>query len=272
MAEPFFEESSSNRSVHPEILETPYEFFNTPQIREEIFTIGKKLATYTHDEEIKNIVFVDRAARPAYIALKEYWKAAYPQEQRPHIYFVNPRGFKSLDDLMKEGLTGFPKIIEEWAKDEIDRTESEDPRVIATDPEEVREDFERTYRHLMASKDQPTLIFDTCIHDGGSSLPIRRTFRDSGFTDLKFGVVADELNYSGVLPDFTMLPHESEFKCYPFHRDSLIQKTFSSTASIRRTDDQDVARGLRLRGELNRVMHEQRAWRYGPDAYPKCRL
>lgn len=49
-----------------------YEFFREPESREELFTIGKTVADYLHSNNVNQIVFLDRSARPAYIALREY--------------------------------------------------------------------------------------------------------------------------------------------------------------------------------------------------------
>ena len=42
--------------------------------REAIFHITEKLAKYILKEQVKNLILLDRSARPIAIALKAYWK------------------------------------------------------------------------------------------------------------------------------------------------------------------------------------------------------
>lgn len=57
------------------------------------------------------------------------WAALYPADSQPYVYFLNPEGLGYYDDLVS-----FEKI------------------------------FRNSY--LFHHKDEPVLVFDTCIHNG----------------------------------------------------------------------------------------------------------
>lgn len=232
-----------------------YRFFETPESRREIFEVGERLCEYMHDENIPNIAFMDRAARPAYLALREYWHYAYPGEQMPHIYFVSPKGFKTPEDLMEIGVTGMPKLIEEVMIAKEKGELPEDPARVRSH-DEVKHELETSYRHLMQDKDKPLLLYDNCVHKGDTIAPVGNIFGDLGFHDVRFGITSEEDNFSGIEPDFIALDEPAAYACYPFHHDSLLDKTYRSVTSVKAGNRRQQIEANAVRGEILRIMRE----------------
>ena len=107
--------------------------------------IGKSISDFCTDNEIKNIIFLDRSARPAYQVFKEQWKKEYGTQQRPNIYFLSP------------------KMLEETGVSD----------------EEV-ELFKKEHPYLSKSK-EPTLVFDVCIKSGMTLHNVKDLLDKSGF-------------------------------------------------------------------------------------------
>lgn len=179
------------------------------------------------------------------------------EKKIPRIFFLNPRGFQSLDELLKPGQTGAPKFMEEIIISREKGEAIEDPEVIASSQAEVQKRFEESAKRLIERKGLPTLIFDTCIHSGDSFKPVETAFENAGFSHLRFGVMSEARNESGVIPDFRALPQEATNLCYPFHTDSMIQKTYSQVHSIKSQDIKDQIYAQLLREEITRIMKEQ---------------
>lgn len=232
-----------------------YRFFETPESRKEIFEVGERLCEYMHDERIPNIAFMDRAARPAYLALREYWHYAYPEEQLPHIYFVSPKGFKTPEELAEIGVTGMPRLIEEAIIAREKGEPVEDPSHVRS-AGEIQHELETSYKHLMQDKDKPLLLFDNCVHKGDTIAPVSKMFEDVGFEDVRFGITSEEDNYSGIEPDFIALDEPANYACYPFHHDSLLEKTYSSVTSIKSGGHRQQIKANAVRDEVIRIMRE----------------
>ena len=94
--------------------------------------IGERLSEYIHDNGIGRVMFIDRSARPAHMALRMAWKSKYPQERMPETYFTNPQGHYTADRFA-------------WT---------------------INNEFRSTYTGLVADRDAPVLLFDTCMHNG----------------------------------------------------------------------------------------------------------
>lgn len=233
-----------------------YEFFDTKGSREDIYNIGKNLASYVHESEIPNVVFLDRAARPAYLALREYWHYAYPQEKLPHLYFMSPKGFETPEDLVEPGPSGMPRLMEDLYKASERGEAIEDP-YHARKYDDIMKDVENTYRRLVKDKEKPVLLFDNCIHTGDSVGFIGDTLADMGFEDVRVGVASEDRNFSGIHPEFRALPYVSEFHCYPFDQDSVIEKTYASVTAKRSNEPGAQEYANALRDEVRRVMKEQ---------------
>lgn len=60
------------------------------------------MSRYLHDQNVPNMIFLDRSPRPLWVGIDEYWKENYNHKPRPSIYFVNPSGFDSLAKAKRE--------------------------------------------------------------------------------------------------------------------------------------------------------------------------
>ncbi len=237
---------SSNQQTQPE-QETRYEFFDYKGEREELFKYSKAIAEYLRKESIPNLVIVDRSSRPLYIGVRMYLREKYPDEKMPNIYFMNPKGFKAREKLTNDDIE---EIIAdcEWKGDA-----EEAPNQVRT-IEEIMQEFEEAYRYLMQDKDKPVLVFDTCIHTGGSLEPVKDAFDNSGFSDVRIGAVNPSEHGARVKTDFFITTRRPEKGCYPFDRDRMIEKTFDNVYSKRSEDARKRNSAIRLRQEIKRIM------------------
>jgi hypothetical protein len=165
-------------------------FFRDSRARSEVFSFSKAIAEHLHDNGIEDLVIVDRSSRPLYIGVMEYWKSAYPDERRPGIYFVNPKGFKDKDTLPREELWRANR--EAALKGDLSESDTN-----ARTRLEIDAEFAEAYPKLMADRDKEVLIFDTCIHSGDTLASVVESFRRMGFKNVQVGSV----NPSRPVPD-----------------------------------------------------------------------
>lgn len=117
--------------------------------------IGKAISAYCAAHDIKNVIFLDRSARPAYVPFKKSWEQSRGRKSRPSIYFMAP------------------KTMEEYGvgEDEVELFKKEQP-------------------YLNRAREQGTLVFDVCIKDGMTLHNTYELLRQSGFTDIHTMVTA----------------------------------------------------------------------------------
>lgn len=224
-------------------------FFRYAEDRKEVFEFSKSIAEYIKENKIKDLVIIDRSSRPLYVGFMEYWKKVYPQEPMPKIFFVNPKGFKDKDTMDAEALIDVD--MEAYRKDDI--TESIGS---ARSEKEILAEFEKAYPKLMADKNEPILVFDTCIHSGDSLYPVTQALKKLGFKDTKIGAVNPSPKEAKVSTDFFITKQDPEMGCYPYDRDRLIEKTFEHVYSKRTDDDEKRNMGIELRKEIKKIMEE----------------
>lgn len=227
-----------------------YEFFKWQEARNDIFEFSKSIAEYLKNEDVQNLVIVDRSSRPLYIGVKEYWKDAYHGLPMPNIYFVNPKGFKNTDEVNPYALeyTNLDGSLKGDKYESIDKARTKD---------EVMEEFENVYPKLIKDKEKPILVFDTCIHSGNTLLPFTSTLEELGFTDVRIGSVNPSEEGSSIETDFFITRRSPEKGCYPFDRDRMIEKTFEHVYSQPTKDLQKRRAGNQLREEIKRIMQER---------------
>jgi hypothetical protein len=226
-----------------------WEFFTWENARDEVFMFSKSIAEYLKECEIKDLVIVDRSSRPLYIGVREYWKDVYQNTPMPNIYFLNPKGFKNVDEMTYFELNA----VNDHAAWKGDRDES---YLEARTKDEIIDEFESIYPKLVADKDKPILVFDTCIHSGDTLSPLVKTLENMGFTDVRIGSVNPAEEGSSVQTDFYITHRRPEKGCYPFDRDRMIEKTFEHVYSQRTQDIQKRRAGNQLREEIKRIMLE----------------
>ena len=220
-----------------------YKFFSDKGA-ENLFLATRSLTSYLHDEEIKALILIDRSARPTWIAVNEYWKAVYPEEKIPDIYFINPNGFKLERDVLQKDIIQAKENNSPWAN------------LGKRSFDEIVNDFVDSYKRLvLLHKDDPVLLFDTCIHDGYTLRPILRVFEDVGFSDIRSGVV--HTKGRPVLPMSLVTNDGFKFcSCYSFGKDRSVKKSDSSVKSLSNDDIHDVEKSRELRDEIRQIIKD----------------
>ncbi len=232
--------------------------------RNDFIRIGKRLAEYLHENNIRRIVFLDAGARSAYLCLLESWHRLYPQETHPEIYFINPLGLNTqemMDDVVPpKKLSRISVLSAKHAMNEVSAEDSkkggETTRAGRTKVE-VQEEFESTYRQLTKDKESSLLVFDTCQHTGLSTDPILRTLEQIGFKDVQLGLASQVNDLTTTQPDFIALKGEAHGRCYPFDRESLIKKRWDSVLSLPVTSAKEKHKGIVLRQTIKRIFDVQ---------------
>ena len=167
-----------------------YGYLITPRMRKEALEIGDAVAKYMHDNNIPNIMLLDRSARPTYMTLKNSWKKNYPNEKCPNIYFTNPSGYDTDKPLS-----------------------------------ELASEFNKIYTGLAKNKEAPVIVFDTCMHQGNHITPVEQTMTAAGYNNLIVGLAQPKHNKENLLNlDFTALNHSAGGGCHPFGRYDLVSK------------------------------------------------
>ncbi len=178
------------------------------------------LAEYVHSKQIKNVLLMDRSARPAGIAVRHYLRSKYPESKisPPHIYFVNPRKFKIASTRTKR-----LSLLEE---------------------------IKTTYPLLMKQREHPLLIYDCCIHTGNTIEPVKQAFENLNF-NVKIGVgIADE-DFDRFKLDLVVLKDGS---CYPFGRSDVVSKDNSRLLSHVNLDRYEYCQASAFRRELSQII------------------
>jgi hypothetical protein len=230
--------------------EDEYEIFTSPAERKELYVIGRRLSEYAIKENIGAVYFMDRSARPAYVAMKAFWKIRYPDMPIPTIGFLNPKGFVSREDLE----SGVADLAELMLNDKQSQGEAESTANIRPQQEIIDE-----IKVGIEGKDQlqkPVLIFNTCMHTGDSLRPVLSKMEEAGIVDVRFGVVSSYGNHSEFEPDFTALDEASLGVCYPFDEDTLTSKTYSSIYSAPSVTIDSLSQGKILRKEIRQSVRE----------------
>ena len=226
-----------------------YNFFIYPEERRDLVEYSKEIAEYLRSEGIQNLVIIDRSSRPLYLGVREYFHAYYPHEKMPNIYFMNPKGFKSKEDLT-------PEEIEDIIRDCAWKSDAEEAPHQVRSNEQIMCEFQDTYKRLMADKKEPVLVFDTCIHRGRALESVKRALDNSGFSDIRIGSVNPADPGAKVKTDFYITTKRPEKGCYPFDRDRIIEKTFDHVYSKKTTDPHKRTRSIQLRKEIKKIIRD----------------
>lgn len=241
--------------ISPDSFNRRSEIFPTVESRQELYLTGKKISEYLYKEKIPNVIFLDRAARGGYLAMREYWLTQFPGLKKPHAYFMSPKGFRSQEYMLDYTVYGVPRIIDD-RNVAFDKGETPESLHNVRTEEEIDKEAEKTYRRLLKDRDKPVLLFDTCVHTGEGVTPVFESLYRLGFEDMRFGVVSDSNNFSGIKPDLTVMHHEPDNLCYPFHHDDLLYKTYSSVTSVKNPQG-DQLHANEIRREISTIMKEQ---------------
>ena len=157
-----------------------------------LYNVTKDTAEYIRAGGFKSVVLMDRSARPFATALGAYWKLAFKQDKKPHIYFINPDAFKE--------------------------KKSE---------EELVQQFKEEHPYLFKGKDDPTFVFDVCSHSGKTLDETKEGLDRAGFSKISYGLVFDtrdgyEKRKTPV--DFSIKYNDRDSGCYMFGDTDFLMK------------------------------------------------
>lgn len=232
----------------PKTIHLDYEFFPYEDEREELFEYCKKLAEYLYTTEADNLVIVDRSARPIWVGVKEYWKAKYPDEPMPGIYFLNPKGFRTLENTsVSQADMLYRKSMYSGEPEEFDPTKTD---------REIEDELKKVYKRLLQDKDKKTVLFDACMHKGETLAPVVNIMKQAGFSDMQIVVVSPDMlsPSSPVKPDHFLTERMPARRCYPFDQDQAIEKTYDHVYSLPAKDPEKIRQAARLRKEIRDII------------------
>lgn len=214
-----------NKNMNFEGPNEQHGYYFVPKMRENVYEFSKQLATYLHDEGINNIVFLDRAARLAWIGMDEYWKINYPDKPRPNIYFINPSGIDIIEGISRDFKE--EKVIPEQdpKTGEIIIPLGDKESVINAAEDAVRNitnQFQQAYPKLEQEKHDPLALFDNCIHTGETIDKVLDYLQATGYKDVRV-VIADDKDATKNTPEYKSLTPKHQIKgCYPFGHSELV--------------------------------------------------
>ena len=229
-----------------------YNVFKSADIRRELYQYCKRVTEYLHKHKVPSLVLLDRAARPLAAGVRECWINTYADQPVPHMYFVNPYGFKTAKDLTKVDILKqiVPGITGEDPPPLPDATRTQ---------EDIQKEFVKSYPQLLHDKSKPVLLFDSCIHSGGTLLPVKNILRQLGFTDVRVGAVEDAPSSASMSLDLFMREEGDQpaGECHPFGHDKLVKKTYNKVHSDRNTDPTAIIRAKQLREEIKHIVRNK---------------
>jgi len=228
-----------------------YEYFGNEHKRHDIYEFSKELSIYLQENSIKNIIFLDRSARPAWVGVDEYWNQHHkPDTPKPGFYFVNPDGFVVRDGTLISDMRQVMLLL-----DQLMATGSLSPEQKTKTTREVGQRFSEVYPNLIQEKDEPLVVFDTCSHTGGTIKPVIAVLEHLGFSDVRV-ITANEPDWdSGIEPDALIDGETRLTSCYPFGNDSLVKKK-DDVVSVRNENANQQQANL-LRSEIRRIVREE---------------
>lgn len=235
-----------------------YEYFPSYEQRKELYYIGRELTEYTREMGVGTICFIDRSARPAYIAFTEYWNASYPNERKPSMRFINPKGCITQEDVSN----GYVDPTYIFNSDRLKMGVPEAESAIRSQAEVVQE--MRAGIENAGHEDEPILLFDACIHTGQTLAPVYDRLCEAGIKpeNILVATVSVADLQSPVVPvHMAIMADRPVGVCYPFGHDAMVQKTYGSVVSEQNADPYDQQESRLIRDEIKRAVREQIAER-----------
>lgn len=245
-----------------------YEHFAGPEERRDIYELCENLARYLEEQKIRNVIFFDRSARPGWAGVDEYWNQNFKEEEKPHLYFVNPDGFdpekRAMENAIRsdrspEYLKGIIKFALQNRMLEFEENHrSQSTEGISEAEDQIRSRFEDVFsKYLMKDKDQPLVLFDTYLNLGLPMQDVRGTLQDLGFTDIRVVSIEDPIPQKRV-PVAKLIGVDQKFYSrYPFEEESSVRKE-GDVISVPGAH-RGRKKGAELRAELRRIIREKGA-------------
>lgn len=225
-----------------------FQYFKDKNELHDIYEFCKELATYLKEEKVKNILFLDRSARPAWIGVDEYWNQQYPGQPKPGFYFTNPDGY----EIRQAGLV-MPDAFDLMLMMEHLATTGSLPAETGKTFEELEARFKEAYPNLMRDRTEPLALFDTCSHTGATMHTVLDFLQRIGFTDIR-PITANDPDPDAEVDSAIRMGHKARLtSCYPFGHHNLVSKTDDIHSM---PNDNNLDAGRRIRADIRKVMRE----------------
>ena len=245
----------SYRKIEQSGEEVNFEYFMSPDNRHDIYEFCKDLGQYLERQNLHRVIFIDRAARVAWVGLHEFWKLHYPEKPVPQINFINPLPFDPHDNMYDD------HFEDESEEDKnsiilIDSGKAKSARRINRIKESVGERFEGVYSNLAKDKKSPLVLFDTCSHYGKTLKNVTARLTEIGFKDIRIITAKRPDKRSGI-----EVAHEiglnavHEVQCYPFGMDDAVEKGVDVKSDKNWDSDSELSQIIRE--DMRRVIREE---------------
>lgn len=170
------DQGTAMETTHTETSEDEgfqYHHFDTAKERNDVYVFTKQTVEYLESLSEPSVVFLDRAARPAWVAIDEFWNQKHPNDNlpKPKFYFLNPEGFN--------------RTRGEWRLSPKDRTD-----------DVVVKELQEKAKVMLQDKDKPLVVIDTCIHTGSSMESVFFMLKKVGFKDIRTIIANTDDNHS----------------------------------------------------------------------------
>jgi hypothetical protein len=234
-----------------------YSYFREAAMRADVYKFSKGLAEYTHKNKVKNIIFADRAVRPAWIAVDEYWNQNFKNDPKPGFYFVNPDGFNvhfvNAPEIQKDRALRLQVKFSQIPILGLGRDSKE-----AT-IQKVAERFDTVFTGLRHEKHSPLVLFDACSHEGVTIRDILAALDTAGFKDVRVITASTPDPGSGIRTATKLDTHAHRrdlISCYPFGIDETVKKG-TDVLSKATKDKNALETGTLIRKELRQIVRKK---------------
>jgi hypothetical protein len=231
-----------------------YEYFDHQGARKNIYELTKGLTEYIHKNKIQSIIFIDKAARPAWVGVDEYWKLNYPKEEKPNFYFLNPNSLRDSDisdSGNEQDLNSAIRKLEELILSLVPDYQRLQ-KSYGSSLEDKKVEFEQTYSKLSQNKDKPVLLFDNCSHSGRTIISVKKLLESLGY-EVRYITANYPDNLSGAAEKIDV--NTTDFACYPFGSHSGVRDTDRLLSD--RNDNADRESAALLRAEIRRIIESK---------------
>lgn len=222
-----------------------------------LYVTTDKLLNYIIDQQIVNLILLDRSARPANTALQELWKKHNPDSPFPaNVFYFNPTGFLETTDLVvkspKDGLYRFERELAIGQQVGLDLGTT----FLGKSKAEIQQQLlSPKHQRLLDQRDAPTLVYDNCIHYGRAMGPVLRALQAASFSQIKIAVASTHANESDIVPDFIAMTSPNFKDCYPFGMELGVEKGYTNLHSERASFATSAQSSRELRATIKQIIN-----------------
>lgn len=183
------------------------------QFEADLYAANAALGEYCIDEQIDDVVFMDRSARSIWNTLSEYLNLAHPDERKPRFHFISPDVINALGGNRSANVG--QKALAAIANGRNRRM--------------ARKEFAFTDNDLLNRQDARVLIMDACVHTGQSLKAAKQFLNHLGISDVKTGAFTVDSRGRSLLVDldFSFTDDEYMLGCRPYGNDPGLRKAES---------------------------------------------